>query len=80
MNICKAVGLRISNLLTEKQMTLYKLEQNSGILHGTMMCIINERNKNITLKTIIQIAQGFNMTLIEFLDDKLFSIDNLDIE
>ncbi len=80
MNICKAVGLRISNLLTEKQMTLYKLEQNSGILHGTMMCIINERNKNITLKTIIQIAQGFNMTLIEFLDDKLFSTENLDIE
>ena len=48
MNICKAVGLRISNLLAEKNMTLYRLEQNSGILHGTMMCIMNERNKNIT--------------------------------
>lgn len=44
MNICKAVGLKINNLLTEKQPTLYKLEQNSGILHGIMMCVINERN------------------------------------
>jgi len=80
MNICKAVGLRISNLLAEKNMSLYRLEQNSGILHGTMMCIMNERNKNITLKTIMQLARGFNMTLLEFLDDKLFTNEDLEID
>lgn len=80
MNICKDVGLRISNLLAEKNMTLYRLEQNSGILHGTMMCIMNERNKNITLKTIMQLARGFNMTLLEFLDDKLFTNEDLEID
>ena len=80
MNICKAVGLRISNLLAEKKMTLYRLEQNSGILHGTMMCIMNERNKNITLKTIMQLARGFNMTLLEFLDDKLFTNEDLELD
>ncbi|MBP3581285.1 MAG: XRE family transcriptional regulator, partial [Clostridia bacterium] len=60
--------------------TLYRLEQNSGILHGTMMCIMNERNKNITLKTIIQLARGFNMTLLEFLDDKLFTNEDIEID
>ena len=80
MNICKAVGLRISNLLAEKNMSLYRLEQDSGILHGTMMCIINERNKNITMKTIIQLARGFNMTVIEFLDDKLFMSEELEVD
>lgn len=80
MNICRAVGLRISDLLIKKKMTLYRLEQNSGILHGTMMCIMNERNKNITLKTIIQLARGFNMSLIEFLDDKLFTSEDLVID
>ena len=80
MNICKAVGLRISKLLNEKNMTLYRLEQNSGILHGTMMCIMNERNKNVTLKTIMQLARGFNVSLIEFLDDKIFTDDNLEID
>ena len=79
MNICKAVGLRISNLLLEKKITLYRLEQKSGILHGTMMCIMNERNKNVTLKTIMQLARGFEMTLLEFLDDKLFSEKNIDL-
>ncbi len=79
MNICKAVGLRISNLLVQKNMTLYRLEQKSGILHGTMMCIMNERNKNVTLKTIMQLARGFDMSLIEFLNDKIFT-DNKELE
>lgn len=79
MNVCTAVGLRICNLLEKKKMSLYRLEQKSGILHGTMMCIINERNKNVTLKTVMQLAKGFDMTLIEFLDDKLFDIEKLDI-
>ena len=80
MNICKAVGLRISNLLLERNMTLYRLEQKSGILHGTMMCIMGERNKNITMKTILQLARGFDMTLLEFLNDKLFTNPDLEID
>lgn len=80
MTICKAVGLRISKLLNEKNMTLYRLEQNAGILHGTMMCIMNERNKNVTLRTIMQLARGFDMTLLEFLDDKVFTNPSLEID
>ena len=80
MNVCKAVGMRISKLLAEKGMTLYRLEQNSGILHGTMMCIMGERNKNITLKTVMQLAKGFRMTLLEFLDDKIFEDEDLEID
>lgn len=80
MSICKAVALRISKLLLEKKMTLYRLEKNSGILHGTMMCIMNERNKNVTLKTIILIAQGFNISLLEFLDDELFTNEYLELD
>lgn len=80
MNICTAVGLRISNLLAEKNITLYRLEQKSGILHGTMMCIMNERNKNITLKTVMQLARGFDMTLLEFLDDEIFRSEELEID
>lgn len=80
MNICKAVGLRISMLLNEKNMTLYRLEQQSGILHGTMMCIMNERNKNITLRTVMQIARGFDMTFIDFLNHPIFFSEQLEID
>ena len=33
MLVNKAVAMRISKLLKEKNMTQYRLEQNSGILH-----------------------------------------------
>ena len=80
MTVNKAVALRISKLLQEKKMTQYRLEQNSGIQHGTMACIMNEKNKTVTLSTIILIARGFNMTLQEFLNDALFNDENLNIE
>lgn len=44
------------------------------------MCIMNERNKNVTLKTIMQLARSFDMTLLEFLDDKLFTEENIDLD
>lgn len=80
MNICRAVKLRINRLLAEKDMTLYRLEQKSGILHGTMMCIMRERNKNITLRTIYQIARGFDMTILDFLNDDIFFDERLEID
>lgn len=80
MLVNKAVALRISKLLKEKNMTQYRLEQNSGIQHGSMACIMNERNKTVTLTTVILLARGFEMTLQEFLDDPLFDDNNLDAE
>ena len=61
-------------------MTQYRLEQNSGIQHGSMQCIMNGRNKTVTLSTVIMIARGFDMTLLEFLDDPVFISDDLEVE
>ena len=43
------------------------------------MCIMNERNKNVTLKTVMQLAKGFDMSVIEFLDDEIFDREDLEI-
>lgn len=80
MTVNNAVAKRISALLGEKNMSQYRLEQNSGIQHGSMQCIMNGRNKTVTLGTVALIAKGFNMTLSEFLNDELFNPENLDIE
>ena len=69
MTVNDAVAMRISALLKAKNMSQYRLEQNSGIQHGSMQCIMNGRNKTVTLSTVIMIARGFGMTLTEFLDD-----------
>lgn len=75
-----AVAKRISNLLTEKKMSQYRLEQNSGIQHGSMQCIMNGRNKTVTLSTVMLLAKGFGISLTEFLNDDLFTLELLEIE
>lgn len=80
MTVNNAVALRITNLLKEKNMTQYRLEQESGIQHGSMQCIMNGRNKTVTLSTVIMLAKGFKMSPSEFLDDELFMSDELEAE
>lgn len=71
-NVNRAVALRISQLLKEKNMTQYRLAMNSGITHSTLKNIIHETVKDNLLSTVILIAGGFNMTASEFLDSPLF--------
>ena len=80
MTVNDAVAKRISKLLRENDMSQYRLEQESGIQHGSMQCIMNGRNKTVTLSTVIMLAKGFDMTLTEFLDDEIFSSEDLEAE
>lgn len=80
LTVNNAVAERIKNLLKEKSMTQYRLEQLSGIQHGSMQCIINGRNKTVTLSTIMMLARGFDISLIEFLDNDLFRSEELEID
>ena len=80
MTVNDAVAKRITALLKEKNMSQYRLEQNSGIQHGSMQCIMNGRNKTVTLSTVILLAKGFGMTPDEFLRDEVFSIENLELD
>ena len=45
-----------------------------------MQCIMNGRNKTVTLSTIMLLAKGFGITITEFLDDEIFSSEELEIE
>ena len=80
MTVNDAVAKRISKLLREKNMSQYRLEQESGIQHGSMQCIMNGRNKTVTLSTVIMIAKGFRMPLCEFLNDEIFLSEELELE
>ena len=80
MTVNNAVAKRISALLREKNMSQYRLEQRTGIQHGSMQCIMNGRNKTVTLSTVIMIARGFDISLTEFLDDEIFQSEELEIE
>ena len=80
MTVNDAVAKRIAKLLREKNMSQYRLEQESGIQHGSMQCIMNSRNKTVTLTTVMMLAKGFGITLTEFLDDPVFQSEELEPE
>jgi transcriptional regulator with XRE-family HTH domain len=80
LTVNDAVATRISKLLREKGISQYRLEQESGIQHGSMQCIMNGRNKTVTLSTVILLAKGFDMSLSEFLNDDIFRSEDLEIE
>ena len=67
-------------ILKEKDMTQYRLEQNSGISHGTMNSFLNGRNKSCNLTTIVLIIRAFGMSISEFFDDPIFESEDLEIE
>lgn len=80
LTVNNAVAKRVVKLLKEKGMSQYRLEQKSGIQHGSMQCIMNGRNKTVTLSTVLMLAKGFEMRLTEFLDDEIFESENLELE
>ena len=45
-----------------------------------MQCIMNGRNKTVTLSTVIMLARGFDMTPTEFLNSDIFLSEALEIE
>lgn len=79
MTVNKAVALRITELLFQRGMTQYRLEQNSGLSHSRIGCIMREKNKTVTLSTVMLLSQGFGITLLEFLDSPYFTNENLEI-
>jgi transcriptional regulator with XRE-family HTH domain len=80
ITINQAVAMRISELLAKRQMSQYRLEQNSGISHSQLGFIMKNRNNSVNFKTVIMLASGFDMTLLEFLDSPYFNSDKLEIE
>lgn len=58
-------------------MTRYRLALNSGVTHSTLKNIMHDTVSDNLLSTTILIANGFDMTVSEFLDSPLFHEENL---
>ncbi len=80
MKIQRAVALRVTNLLIKNNMSQYELSKRMLTDRSTIKHIIHEEYKSIKFETVIKIADAFNMTVQEFLDDELFKRENLDVD
>jgi len=79
MKSSTAIALRVSKLLVKTGMTRYKLCRKIAISETTLKHILDEEYKSVNFDTLVLLADGFDMTIQEFLNDELFSRENLDV-
>lgn len=78
MKLNLAVSLRLSELLTEHNMTQYQLFTKSGVPKSTINNIIQCAYDSVKLRIIHEICQGFQISMTEFFQSPLFDEVNLD--
>ena len=76
-NINDVVVERLCKYLGEKDLTQNKLSQISGVPFSTIKSIMQRKTNGISLKTIIMLAHGLEITPSEFLNDSSFEAQNL---
>ena len=80
MTISEAVTIRLKQLLQEKGLSQYQLEKRTCVSHDTVKSICKGKTKGVSLRTLVNLAEGLDMTVSEFLDSELFDYNNLDID
>lgn len=71
-NIGKAVSLRLYELLSEKNMTIYKLYKNSGLDRDNVYNLVRGKNADVKLSTLEAICETIGISLEEFFRSKYF--------
>ncbi len=71
-----AIVERLYKYMNEQNLTQYKLAQLSGVPFTTLKSIMQRKTSNITLKTVILLARGLNISLDEFLDKNSLIVKN----
>lgn len=72
MLLSEAIRKRINNLLKENNMNQWKLYKSSGVPSSTLSYFMSGKRELITMKTLIHICEGLNITIREFFDDPMF--------
>lgn len=78
MKLNQAVSMRLTELLSERGMTQYRLNTNSGVPKSTIGNIVNCTFDSVKLRVIHEICQGLGIGLPEFFNSPLFDENNLE--
>ena len=79
MTLSTAIIQRINNLMNIYEIkNPYQIALKCGLDESVIRSVLSGRTVHPSVHTMFFIALGFNMTLSEFYDDKLFDVDNID--
>ena len=72
MDIGETVKERILELCREKNLSVNKLSNMSGVTQSTVNNIVSGRNHSATISTIKKLCDGMGITIEEFFNSELF--------
>lgn len=78
MLLSTAIKNRIYELCKQNNITINKLCTISGITQSTLANINSRPNTNVTILTIMRICRGLNISIEDFFNSDLFSIESLE--
>jgi len=73
MNVGDAVRLRILELCRERNISVNKLSNLSGVTQSTVNNIVSGRNNSATVSTVKKLCDGLGIGIRDFFDSELFS-------
>ena len=80
MTLTIAVRARVQELLAEYDKLIYTLGREGGISPNTIKAIMAGQNKNINLKTVMQLIRAFDIPPAKFFDSPIFTSDELEVD
>ena len=80
MTLNQAFSIRVKQVLKDKKMTQYKLEQLTGIYHSTMTAILTGKTKASNFNTMASIISVLGLSISDFFNHEVFDFENLEIE
>lgn len=72
VTIGEAVRLRILELCTQRNISVNKLSDMSGVTQSTLNNVVSGRNKSTTVSTVKKLCDGLDITIEEFFASELF--------
>ncbi len=72
INIGEAVRERIIELCREREISINKLSEMSGVTQSTVNNIVSGRNNSATVSTIKKLCDGLEITIQDFFNSQLF--------
>ena len=78
MKLNQTISKRLTDLLSERNMTQYRLYIFSGVPKSTINNIVICAYDSVKLRIIHELCQGLNISITEFFNSPLFEEENLE--
>lgn len=72
MQLSDAIRKRIKKLMKDNEMNQWKIYKATGVPSSTLSYFMSGKRELLSMKTLIHICEGFNITIRQFFDDPIF--------